>query len=232
MLRRNWRRFIPIYAILPLATTGLMNLFAYQLPKLIQLLLHSACSYDLTSALDVQFPFRPGWIWVYIATFLFWVYQYTTVARESPERACRLAAADFVAKLVCFLCFVITPTFNVRPEVTTGGATGFLMRFIYWIDTPTNLFPSIHCFVAWLGTRFLYDTKNLRRPVFTRIVCTVGSILVFLSTLYTRQHVLLDVVAGIAVAEYGYLIAKYTPLTGTFQKLNARFMKTRLVDIL
>ena len=36
----------------------------------------------------------------------------------------------------------------------------------------------------------------------------------------------------IAVAEYGYLIAKYTPLTGTFQKLNARFMKTRLVDIL
>ena len=209
MLRRNWRRFIPIYAILPLATTGLMNLFAYQLPKLIQLLLHSARSYDLTSALDVQFPFRPGWIWVYIATFLFWVYQ-----------------------LVCFLCFVITPTFNVRPEVTTGGATGFLMRFIYWIDTPTNLFPSIHCFVAWLGTRFLYDTKNLRRPVFTRIVCTVGSILVFLSTLYTRQHVLLDVVAGIAVAEYGYLIAKYTPLTGTFQKLNARFMKTRLVDIL
>ena len=73
MLRRNWRRFIPIYAILPLATTGLMNLFAYQLPKLIQLLLHSARSYDLTSALDVQFPFRPGWIWVYIATFLFWV---------------------------------------------------------------------------------------------------------------------------------------------------------------
>ena len=98
MLRRNWRRFIPIYAILPLVTTGLMNLFAYQLPKLIQLLLHSARSYDLTSALDVQFPFRPGWIWVYIATFLFWVYQYTTVARESPERACRLAAADFVAK--------------------------------------------------------------------------------------------------------------------------------------
>ena len=44
MLRRNWRRFIPIYAILPLATTGLMNLFAYQLPKLIQLLLHSARS--------------------------------------------------------------------------------------------------------------------------------------------------------------------------------------------
>ena len=39
-------------------------------------------------------------------------------------------------------------------------------------------------------------------------------------------------IAGIAVAEYGYLIAKYTPLTGTFQKLNARFMKTRLVDIL
>ena len=93
MLRRNWRRFIPIYAILPLATTGLMNLFAYQLPKLIQLLLHSARSYDLTSALDVQFPFRPGWIWVYIATFLFWVYQYTTVARESPERACRLSDA-------------------------------------------------------------------------------------------------------------------------------------------
>lgn len=232
MLRRNWRRFIPIYAILPLLTTGLMNLFAYSVPKLLQLLFGSARTYDLTEPFDLLVPFRPGWVWVYVATFLFWVYQYTTVARESPERACRLAAADFIAKLVCFLCFVITPTVNVRPEVTVGGLTGLLMRFIFWIDTPTNLFPSIHCFVSWLGTRCLYDTKNLRHPVFTRLACTVGTLLVFLSTLFIKQHVLWDVFAGVAVAEYGYLIAKYSPITKLFGKLDRRFMGTRMVEIL
>lgn len=231
MLRRTLRRIVPTHAILPLCLTGLMNLFAYYGAKLLQCFIAFEAR-DVTLSLDALFPFSPGWIYVYIGTFLFWIYQYTTVARESPAMACRLACSDAVAKVICFLFFVLLPTTNVRPELEATGLTGFLMRFIWWADTPTNLFPSIHCFVAWMGTRQLYDCHRLRHRGLVCTLCTIGSLLVFLSTLFTRQHVLLDVFGGVAVAELGYLVGRFTTLPERFSRLNDRFVKTKLCAIL
>lgn len=231
MLRKALRRVIPTYAILPLCLTGCMNLFAYTGAKLLQLLFPFQAR-DLTLAFDASFPFSPAWILVYIATFVFWFYQYTTVARESPEMACRLAVSDAVAKLICFLFFIILPTTNVRPELHATGLIGFLVRFIWWIDTPTNLFPSIHCFVAWMGTRFLFETKKHKYKPLMCTLCTIGSLLVFLSTMFTKQHVLLDVIGGVAVAEIGWLVGRFTSLPRRFQGLNERFMKTKLCSFL
>lgn len=232
MIRRTLRKIIPTYAIFPLILTGLMNLFAYQGNKLIQFIVGIDRGVDLTTPWDSFFAFHPTWVLVYIGTFVFWAYQYTTVARESPEKAYQLAAADFVAKLICFFFFAFMPTTNVRPEVEGSGFIPFLMRFIYWFDTPTNLFPSIHCFVAWLGTRYMFECKKLRHKGLTCTLCVIGSILVFLSTLHTKQHVLPDVAAGIVVAEIGWFTAQFTKLPKVVERINDKFMKTRLCKIL
>ena len=232
MFRRTLRKIIPTYAILPLTLTGLMNLLAYQGAKLIQLFTGYADALDMTTAFDRATPFQPAWVLVYIGTFIFWIYQNTTVARESPKLAYRLAAADFVAKLICLVFFVVLPTTNFRPEVEGSGFIPFVMRFIYWIDTPTNLFPSIHCFVAWLGTRYIYECRSLRHRALTGVLCTIGTLLVFASTLFTKQHVLLDVISGIAVAEIGWLVARFTKLPNVLEDLNEKFMKTRLCKVL
>lgn len=228
MLRRTLRKIIPIHAIFPLCLTGLMNLLAYQGAKLVQFFTGYENALDMTTAFDRAIPLQPAWVLIYVATFVFWIYQYTTVARESPAMACRLAAADGLAKLICLLFFLLLPTTNVRQEVPGSGVFSFLLRFIYWVDTPTNLFPSIHCFVAWLGTRFLFDCKKGAVPV----LCSLGSLLVFASTLFTHQHVIADVLAGVAVAELGYLVAKHTALPRLIERLNDKFTKTRLSRIL
>lgn len=146
--------------------------------------------------------------------------------------AYRLAAADFFAKLICFVFFIVLPTTNVRPSVEGGGFIPFVMRFIYWVDTPTNLFPSIHCFVAWLGTRYIYECKSLRHRALISALCTIGTLLVFASTLFTKQHVLPDVISGVAVAEIGWLVARFTKLPRLLERLNEKFMQTRLCAIL
>lgn len=232
MLRRLLRRVIPAYASFPLILTGLTNILAYQGAKLYQLLYPAQTMHDMTTALDRMFPFEPAWVLAYVATFAFWIYQYTTVARESPEKACRLAAADLTAKLICLCFFVLLPTTNVRSEVTGTGFIPWLMRLIYWFDTPTNLFPSIHCFVAWLGTRYMYECRLPKHRILTSVLCTIGSILVFLSTLFTKQHVLWDVLSGVIVAEIGYWVARLTHLSSFVAQVNERFMKTRLARIL
>ncbi len=231
MLRRTLRKIIPTYAILPMCMTGIMMLCSYGLAKVIQFFI-SFDSIDMTIAWDAFFVFDPVWVLVYFGSYFFWIYQYTTVARESPEKAYRLATADAVAKIICLIFFIALPATNVRPEVEGSGICAALMRLLYQIDTPTNLFPSIHCFVAWMGTRYIFECKKPRCRWLVRILCLIGSILVFLSTLYTKQHVLLDVISGIAVAEIGWFVARFSKLPKLIGKLNERFMKTKLCQFL
>lgn len=232
MLRRLLRKLVPTHAILPLCMTGLMMAFSYAGAKLFQLLFGWENAIDITSSFDRATPFMPVWILVYIGSYFFWIYQYTTVAKESPAMACRLAVADAVAKVICLIFFVALPTTNVRPEVECGGVIGFLMRLIYWIDTPTNLFPSAHCFVAWMGTRYLFECKKLRHKALTCSLCLIGTLMIFLSTLFTKQHVIIDVFGGIAVAEIGWLVARFTSLPSRFERLNEKFMQTKLCSYL
>jgi len=60
----------------------------------------------------------------------------------------------------------------------------------------------------------------------------VGSLLVFASTLFTKQHVIVDVFSGVAVAEIGFVIAKYTKLPSVLGRLNEKFMNTKLCQFL
>ena len=234
MLRRTLQRIIPTYAVLPLFCTGLTFLLCYQGPKLIQAIFGAGNAMDMETQLptiaklDAMFPFTPAWSFVYLFSVVFMFYQHTTAARESPEAAYRLAAADLFGKLICMIFFIAMPTTNERPLVEGDGFIAFFMRFVYRIDTPTNLFPSLHCFIAWLGTRQIFEAKNPRFRVLNCTLCLIGSLLVFISTLYTKQHVIIDIFAGVALAEIAFVIAKHTGLPNIFKKLNEWFMTTKL----
>ena len=231
MLRRTIGKIIPDYAILPLTLTGINNLIAYNCGKLIQLWVGIE-PIDMTGSIDAFFPFHPVWILAYIGSFAFWTYQNIMIARESREQAYRLVAGDFVAKMICLLFFIFLPTTNTRPNAEGSGVFLFITRFIYWVDSPRNLFPSIHCFVAWLGTRQLFEAKKIRHKPLVCTLCVVGSILVFLSTMYTKQHVFVDVIGGIVVAEIGFAAAKYTKLPNLFRRMNECFLASKLFSFL
>ena len=88
------------------------------------------------------------------------------------------------------------------------NGTGFcewLVRFIYQMDAPVNLFPSIHCLESWCAIHAAFAMKKM--PKWYRLVTVVMSLGVFASTLFIKQHVILDMFGGIAVFEIGYWIA-------------------------
>ena len=203
-------------------------LCSYQTAKLFQMIFGFHNPRDFSLSIDYQIPFLPGWAWVYIGSFLFWFYIYTTAARDSGETACKLAVSDIVGKLICLLFFLLLPTTNVRPEVQGTGFTPFLMRTIYALDSPTNLFPSIHCFIPWLGMRYIFSAKNLKHKGIHCMISLVGTLMVFASTLFTKQHVLVDIPGAIAVAELSLFIAGFTPLPALLCKWNNRFQQTKL----
>ena len=127
--------------------------------------------------------------------------------------------------ILSFLCYVMLPTTLERPEIAGGGLWNGLMRIVYWVDTPENLFPSLHCSTGWLCWIGLRGRKDL--PLRTKLLALILSLLVCASTLTTRQHVMADVVSGVALSEIDYLLASIPRLRTAFSRtadsLLARF---------
>ena len=139
---------------------------------------------------------------------------------------------DMIGKLICLVFFLTFPTTNVRPEVNGTGLTPFLMKAVYTLDTPTNLFPSIHCFIAWLGSRYIFTSRNLKKKRLHCAIALLGSLLVFASTLYTKQHVIWDVFGAVIVAEIAIFLSHILPIPTMITKWNRKFMTTSLCKFL
>ncbi len=160
---------------------------------------------DWTLPIDRAVPFLPWTIVIYYGCYLFWAAVYLFCARQEKALAGRFFRADFLAKAVCFACFLLLPTTNVRPAVEGTGLWESLMRLLYRIDAPTNLFPSIHCLVSWLCWIGVRDHREL--SPWLRRSALFMAVAVCISTLTTRQHVILDVAAGILLAELSWYAA-------------------------
>ena len=198
-MRKFIDRIIPRYAQLPLILCGVTQFLAYFVTKYIHV-----CDYvDMTTCIDRMTPVQPAWVTVYIASYIYWIAGYIAVCRRS-ERNCRLLCrADYMAKLAAALCFVLMPTTIARPEMNGTGIFERLLWLIYYLDTPFNLFPSLHCLFSWLLARELMDIKEFS-PVI-RWGAVIFSFMVFASTVFTAQHVVADIAGGVALAELARL---------------------------
>lgn len=173
-------------------------------------------AHDLTVSLDASVPFVPAMVIVYFGCYLFWAVNYVIMAFQEETCRYQFFTAEILAKTVCFLFFVFYPTTNVRPELTGNSIWIRCMMLLYAVDKPVNLFPSIHCLVSWFSCIGLKRCPKV--PAWYRWASYGMALLVFFSTLATRQHVLWDVVGGVAVAEIMWLISCRTKVWKPYQK--------------
>lgn len=198
-------RFIPKYGFFSVIFCFVFNSLIY---TGLQLLMKDARHFDLTTAADRAIPFEPAWSFVYLGCFLFWAVNYILITRQGKEGWFQFATGDYLSRMICGVFFILLPTTNVRPEIVGDGMAEQLIRFVYWIDAPTNLFPSIHCLVSWLCFCGIRRKKYV--PVWYRAFSAVFAIAVFASTLFTKQHFIADVIGGVLIAELCFYIGGHT----------------------
>lgn len=182
--------------------------------------------HSLALPVDAQIPLIPCTIVIYFGCYLFWIVNYILIYRRSREYAYRFFVADFLARVVCLLFYLLYPTTLERPVVEGTGFFEEAIRFLYQIDAPTNLFPSIHCLVSWFCFIGILGDKKI--PVWYKAASFFMAAAVFVSTLTTRQHVILDIVGGVVFAQLCFWIAQRTNLwkitEKTFDRLNQRII--------
>lgn len=186
----------PLYAVIPLMSCFAFNCLIY---FGIQAATKDWKHYDFTGSLDRSVPFIEEFVIIYLICYMFWIVNYILIGRQGKEWCFRFVAADIISRVICAAFFLLLPTTNVRPEIVGEGLCEDLMRWLYAADAPVNLFPSIHCLVSWFCYAGIRGRENISRGY--RIFSCIFAMLVCVSTQVTKQHYLIDLIAGVALAE-------------------------------
>lgn len=202
--KKHMDPIVPYYAVIPLITCFVFNTLVYYGSMVIN---RNRYHYDFTTDFDRWVPIMPGFVIIYLGCYTFWIVNYIMIARIGKEHCMRFALADISSRFICALLYVLIPTTNVRPEILGNGLIEQLLRLVYTIDSPENLFPSIHCLVSWFCFIGMRNQKQIPRSY--RIFSCICAILVCLSTQVTKQHYIVDVFGGIALAEVTYYISNH-----------------------
>lgn len=162
------------------------------------------------SALDRAMTLSPAWSFVYLSLFLAALLPVFVIHQQELVR--RTILAFIAIWLIAYVVFIAWPTIGPRPVRVAGdGFPEWTLRAIYSSDHRYNCLPSLHVAQCFLAAFACY-----------RVNARVGwaamawAFLVGLSTVYTKQHYVLDVVTGILLAGIGYLVAlRGYPLAAT-----------------
>ena len=154
---------------------------------------------------DEAIPLVPWTIFAYLSEYVLFVSAYFLFKDELNRN--RYAWAYFGVLMVGAFFFVFYPTTYPRVDyplpADLNPITYIAFTSLRAIDNPSNCFPSMHVACCYLTAfAFLPNSESRKRFWIYFIWATVIAI----STLPTKQHYIVDVVGGLALAILGYWV--------------------------
>lgn len=125
---------------------------------------------------------------------------------------------------ISFVIYLVYPNGQMlRPNLEELGRENiltWLMSLLYSADTHTNVCPSMHVIGALAIMFTAWHSKHYSRW-FWRILHIVVALLVCLSTMYVKQHSIIDVWAGLAVSAVLYILIFHIKWESIFKPLQS-----------
>lgn len=157
--------------------------------------------------LDDIVPFQELFVIPYVLWYagIIGLHLYTLVYDvESFKKYTKFLIISMTASTATFIlypsCQQLRPDVFPRDNILTD-----IVGLLYSVDTNTNVFPSEHAIGAIAVLCASLHTKGLNSPGKT-IVTGIMTVLVCLSTVFLKQHSILDVVAALPICAIAYWI--------------------------
>jgi membrane-associated phospholipid phosphatase len=150
--------------------------------------------------LDHLMPLWPEWVVPYLLCLPAWGLGLLWVTLKTDDREFHafVLAALFV-ELSLAMIYFFYPTYVDRPYLTGSGWTFKLLGMLYQNDRAYNAFPSEHVCTTTVFCLFLSRWRPRWRGLWAMLF-----VIVVLSTLFTHQHYLLDLLGGWFLGWGGY----------------------------
>ncbi len=168
----------------------------------------------LRTPLDDAIPFWPWTVYLYSWVYTSMLYPLFVIrCRRLFRRVLGAYAVAIAVTLATFALFPVT-SLQFRPDPTsidTSTFHGWGVRLTYFVDPPTNLFPSLHLTAALLSMLGAWKARRLWGMLAIPIALAVA-----ISICTMKQHYIVDGLASLVVAggAYGLFIRPYRPEPG------------------
>jgi membrane-associated phospholipid phosphatase len=138
----------------------------------------------------------PFYAVVYLEILLPLFLSRTRAAYVRTQIACALAS------LIAFAVFLAAPMPYPRPAFQLEGFWGQALAIEWSFDGPRCTFPSLHVAFGWLMYLGLRDEAPRWRPALLFLAVSIS-----LSTVLLKQHFIVDVLSGMALAWSAWVLA-------------------------
>jgi membrane-associated phospholipid phosphatase len=147
----------------------------------------------LRSGFDGKIPRMPIFVIPYLI-FLPWLYG-TLICSWFKNRSFRQLSYSFIIiNLIAFYIYLTFQTVVPRDPITSHDFFSNVLQFVYNNDLPYAGFPSLHAALSTsIATYFV-----LRRSKWSWAAIVMAGLIV-ISTLFTKQHFVLDAVGGVGL---------------------------------
>lgn len=152
----------------------------------------------LVTSLDRAIPFVKEFIVPYVMWYPMVPLVFLYICIKDKRNYCRLIISMAVGLVISYITFIFFQTTVPRPELVGNDIFTDVIRLLYNADKPLNCFPSIHVMNCVLMIEGVWTTK--KKNIKIAIGTTIISVFIILSTLFIKQHVVLDGVFGAAIA--------------------------------
>lgn len=163
--------------------------------------------------LDALIPFCELFLIPYLFWFVFMVFAYVYTFFAEPRAFRRLMMVTILTYGGGLLMFILFPTCqNLRPvSFARDNILTRLMAWFYTCDTSTNVCPSLHVCGSLAAGWGLIDTKRFSSPKRRRAVMAVA-LTICVSTVFVKQHSIIDTVCGFLFSGYAWLMVYGSPV--------------------
>lgn len=166
------------------------------------------------SKLDDLIPF---WEIFIIPYFLWFLFIFITVAYfflTSKSEFYKICAFLFIGMTICLVIYTLWPNgHELRVDIDSLGRSNIFLDILsrlYSFDTATNVFPSIHVFNSIGAMIAIHKNERLLKIKWLQWSSLVLTIAICLSTVFLKQHSVLDIFGGIALSIIMYALV-YLP---------------------
>lgn len=160
-----------------------------------------APQYFIHCRLDDLIPFLK---WFFIAYCLWYPYLLVPqlyLAMTDRQIFFKLQVHMFIGLAICLLIYVIWPNgVDFRPVITETDLISRLMASMYAVDQPTMVTPSMHVFASVTIHLALVNGRRSGKRKLLLALSFVIMILICLSTVFVKQHSVLDIVWGVVLS--------------------------------
>lgn len=187
---------------LVIPTYGILYLLAFQYVEQ-----RTVRPHIIHMKVDDYIPFCEYFIIPYYLWFIFiaaTVFYFAFINKNKKEYWQLVFSLGIGMTLFIIISLVFPNGQELRPSLSGNDIFTQMVRYLYKVDTPTNVFPSIHVFNTVACCIAVFRHKNF---YFKRLVPTVMGILgtlIVLSTIFLKQHTLLDVAGAIVLNVFCY----------------------------